>query len=195
MRSGGATISDWRHSVRRPLQRHARTNETEPLTMIKLHTNYGVITVNLFEDKAPETTANFKEYVKSGHYDGTIFHRVIGNFMIQGGGFDKDMNQKPAPQTVENEAKNGLKNDKYTVAMARTSDPHSATAQFFINVVDNGFLNHTSPTPQGWGYAVFGKVVKGEDIVDAIKKVRTTRKGFHDDVPFDAVVIDKAVAI
>ena len=115
--------------------------------------------------------------------------------MIQGGGMTPDMKQKEAQAPIENEAKNGLKNDKYTVAMARTSDPHSATAQFFINVVDNGFLNHTSPTPQGWGYAVFGKVVKGEDIVDAIKKVRTTRKGFHDDVPFDAVVIDKAVAI
>nr|MBP8138700.1 peptidylprolyl isomerase [Alicycliphilus sp.] len=128
-------------------------------------------------------------------YDGTIFHRVIKGFMIQGGGFTADMKQKGTDAPIENEAANGLKNDKYTIAMARTGEPHSATAQFFINTVDNGFLNHTSPTPQGWGYAVFGKVVKGEDVVESIKKVRTTRKGFHDDVPFDAVVIDKAVAL
>ena len=155
----------------------------------------GVITLELDAVNAPQSTANFLSYVNKGHYDGTIFHRVIKNFMIQGGGFTADMKQKPTNDPIENEAKNGLKNAKYSIAMARTSDPHSATAQFFINTVDNDFLNHTSPTAQGWGYAVFGKVVKGEDIVDAIKKVRTTRKGFHDDVPFDTVVIDKAVAL
>ena len=155
----------------------------------------GVITLELDAVNAPKSTANFLNYVNKGFYDGTIFHRVIKNFMVQGGGFTADMKQKPTDAPIENEAANGLKNDAYTIAMARTNDPHSATAQFFINVVDNAFLNHTSPTPQGWGYAVFGKVVKGEDVVDAIKKVRTTRKGFHDDVPFDAVVIDKAVAL
>jgi len=155
----------------------------------------GVITLELDAKNAPKSTENFLAYVNQGHYDGTIFHRVIKGFMIQGGGFTADMKQKDTGTPIENEAANGLKNDKYAIAMARTGDPHSATAQFFINTVDNGFLNHTSPTPQGWGYAVFGKVVKGEDVVEAIKKVRTTRKGFHDDVPFDAVVIDKAVAL
>lgn len=163
---------------------------------VELHiTGYGVITLELDAAKAPKSVENFLAYVNKGHYNNTIFHRVIPGFMVQGGGFEPGMTQKGTDAPIENEANNGLKNANYTVAMARTSDPHSATAQFFINVVDNGFLNHTSPTPQGWGYAVFGKVVKGEDIVDAIKKVRTTRKGFHDDVPFDAVVIDKAVAI
>lgn len=152
----------------------------------------GVITLELDAVNAPKTTENFLNYVNSGFYNGTIFHRVIKNFMIQGGGFTTDMKQKETQAPIENEARNGLKNEKYTIAMARTSDPHSATAQFFINVVDNDFLN---PTAQGWGYAVFGKVVKGTEVVDAIKKVRTTRKGFHDDVPFDAVVIDKAVAL
>ena len=155
----------------------------------------GVITLELDNAKAPQSTANFLNYVNKGHYDGTIFHRVIKGFMIQGGGFTPDMQQKATDAPIENEAANGLKNDAYTIAMARTNDPHSATAQFFINVVDNAFLNHTSPSPQGWGYAVFGKVVKGQDVVDAIRKVRTTRKGYHDDVPFDAVVIDKAVAL
>ena len=133
--------------------------------------------------------------MNDGFYNGTIFHRVIKNFMVQGGGFTPDMQQKDTQAPIENEAKNGLKNDAYTIAMARTGDPHSATAQFFINTVNNDFLNHTSPTAQGWGYAVFGKVVKGQEVVDAMKKVRTTRKGYHDDVPFDAVVIDKAVAL
>lgn len=155
----------------------------------------GVITLELDAVNAPKSTENFLAYVNNGHYDGTIFHRVIKGFMIQGGGFTADMKQKSTLDPIENEAANGLKNNDYTIAMARTSDPHSATAQFFINVTDNGFLNHTSPTPQGWGYAVFGKVVDGKDVVDQIKKVRTTRKGFHDDVPFDAVVIDKAVAL
>ena len=163
--------------------------------MVILHTTLGEIHLELDAEKAPKSVENFLNYVKSGHYDGTIFHRVINGFMIQGGGFTSSMDQKPANAPIENEANNGLKNEQYTIAMARTSDPHSATGQFFLNTVDNDFLNHTSPTPQGWGYAVFGKVVKGEEIVDAIKKVRTTRKGFHDDVPFDTVIIDKAVAI
>lgn len=155
----------------------------------------GVITLELDAEKAPKSTANFLSYVNDGFYNGTIFHRVIKNFMIQGGGFTTDMQQKDTQAPIENEAQNGLKNDAYTIAMARTGDPHSATAQFFINTVTNDFLNHTSPTAQGWGYAVFGKVVKGQEVVDAIKKVRTTRKGYHDDVPYDAVVIDKAVAL
>lgn len=155
----------------------------------------GIITLELDAEHAPKSTENFLNYVSKGFYDGTIFHRVIKNFMIQGGGFTPDMKQKTTDAPIENEAQNGLKNDKYTIAMARTGDPHSATAQFFINTVDNGFLNHTSPSPQGWGYAVFGKVVSGEDVIETIKKVRTTRKGFHDDVPFDVVVIDKAVAL
>ena len=155
----------------------------------------GVITLELDAEKAPKTTETFLAYVNDGFYNGTIFHRVIKNFMVQGGGFTPDMQQKDTQAPIENEAKNGLKNDAYTIAMARTGDPHSATAQFFINTVNNDFLNHTSPTAQGWGYAVFGKVVKGQEVVDAMKKVRTTRKGYHDDVPFDAVVIDKAVAL
>ena len=162
---------------------------------VKLATSLGDIVVELNPAKAPKTVENFLKYVADKHYDGTIFHRVIKGFMIQGGGFTPDMQQKATDAPIENEAANGLKNDAYTIAMARTNDPHSATAQFFINVVDNAFLNHTSPSPQGWGYAVFGKVVKGQDVVDAIRKVRTTRKGYHDDVPFDAVVIDKAVAL
>ncbi|CAE6922192.1 MULTISPECIES: peptidylprolyl isomerase [Pseudomonas] len=160
--------------------------------MIKLHTNYGVITLNLFEDKAPETVANFKEYVKSGHYDGTIFHRVISNFMIQGGGFDTSMKQKSTRATIKNEANNGVSNKIGTVAMARTMEPHSASAQFFINVADNTFLNHTAPTVQGWGYAVFGEVTEGMDVVEKIKGVATTTKSGHQDVPVDEVVIERA---
>ena len=161
--------------------------------MIKLHTNHGTITLKLFADKAPETAANFEQYVKEGHYDGTIFHRVIDGFMIQGGGFEPGMKQKPTRAPIKNEANNGLTNKKYTVAMARTPDPHSASAQFFINVAKNDFLNHTAPTAQGWGYAVFGKVVGGKEVVDGIKAVKTGRKGFHDDVPLEDVVIEKAV--
>ena len=161
---------------------------------VELHiAGHGVIVLELDPDKAPKSTENFLAYVKKGHYDNTVFHRVIPGFMIQGGGFEPGMNQKGTDAPIENEAQNGLKNDKYTVAMARTSDPHSATAQFFINVADNGFLNHTAPSAQGWGYAVFGKVVKGTEIVDAIKGVKTGRKGFHDDVPKDDVIIEKAV--
>ena len=163
--------------------------------MIRFTTNKGVIDIELDHEHAPKSSANFEQYVRDGFYDGTIFHRVIKGFMIQGGGFERGMKEKATRAPIENEAANGLKNNKYTIAMARTSDPHSASSQFFINVADNDFLNHTSPTPQGWGYAVFGKVVKGTEVVDAIKKVRTTRRGFHDDVPFDAVVIDKAVAL
>ncbi len=161
---------------------------------VELHIkDRGVITIELEQDKAPKSVANFLAYVQSGHYDNTVFHRVINNFMIQGGGFEPGMKQKPTQAPIQNEADNGLKNATYTLAMARTSDPHSATAQFFINVVDNDFLNFQAPTAQGWGYAVFGKVVQGQALVDAIKAVPTTRKGFHDDVPSDDVVIEKAV--
>jgi peptidyl-prolyl cis-trans isomerase B (cyclophilin B) len=161
---------------------------------VELHVaGRGVITIELDEAKAPKTVANFLAYVRQGHYDGTIFHRVIDGFMIQGGGFAPGMQQKPVGATVENEAKNGLKNDQYTVAMARTADPHSASAQFFINVSDNDGLNH--PAHDGWGYAVFGKVVSGKDIVDAIKGVKTGNKGFHQNVPATDVVIEKAVVV
>ena len=160
--------------------------------MIKLHTNHGVITLNLFADKAPETVANFIQYVKDGHYDNTIFHRVISNFMIQGGGFDSNMKQKSTRETIKNEANNGLSNKLDTNAMARTMEPHSASAQFFINVKDNDFLDHSAPTTQGWGYTVFGEVVEGMDVVDAIKSVATTSKGGHQDVPRDDVIIEKA---
>jgi peptidyl-prolyl cis-trans isomerase B (cyclophilin B) len=163
--------------------------------MIKLQTNHGDITIELNAEKAPKTVANFEQYVKDGHYDNTVFHRVIDGFMIQGGGFAPGMKQKDTRDNVENEATNGLKNDHYTVAMARTSDPHSASAQFFINTSNNDFLNHTAPTSQGWGYCVFGKVTGGTDIVDKIGKVKTARKGFHDDVPVDDVVIQKAVVV
>lgn len=163
---------------------------------VELHiANYGVITLELEQDKAPKTVANFLSYVKKGHYDNTIFHRVIPGFMVQGGGMEPDMREKKGDQPIANEADNGLKNLNYTVAMARTGDPHSATAQFFINVADNGFLNHTAISAQGWGYAVFGKVVSGQDVVDKIKTVKTARKGYHDDVPVEDVVIEKAVAL
>ncbi|MBK7135484.1 MAG: peptidyl-prolyl cis-trans isomerase [Rhodocyclales bacterium] len=160
--------------------------------MVKLHTNFGTIVLELDAAKAPETVKNFLAYVEAGHYDNTVFHRVIDGFMIQGGGFEPGMNQKPTNAPIQNEAANGLKNDRYTVAMARTGDPHSATAQFFINVKDNAFLNHTAPSGQGWGYCVFGKVVEGMDVVDKIKGVKTGSKGFHQDVPADDVVIQKA---
>ncbi|TFZ08716.1 peptidylprolyl isomerase [Ramlibacter humi] len=162
---------------------------------VELHTTQGVITLELDADKAPKSVENFLAYVKKGHYDRTIFHRVINGFMVQGGGFEPGMTQKPTDAPIENEANNGLKNAKYTVAMARTNAPHSATAQFFVNVADNEFLNHTAPSAQGWGYAVFGKVVSGTDVVDKIKGVKTGRKGFHDDVPQEDVVIEKAVVV
>lgn len=163
--------------------------------MIKLTTNFGVITLELFADKAPKTVANFEQYVLDGHYDGTIFHRVINGFMIQGGGFAADMSQKDTRDTIPNEANNGLSNKNYTIAMARTPDPHSASAQFFINVSDNDFLDFRSETMQGWGYAVFGQVVDGKDVVDTIKGVKTGRTGGHQDVPAEAVVIEKAEII
>ena len=162
-------------------------------TMVTLQTTKGDIVLELDAEKAPNTTKNFLEYVKSGFYDGTIFHRVIPGFMIQGGGFDKNMVQKATREPIENEANNGLKNNTYTIAMARTQAPHSATAQFFINVTDNNFLNFTAPTMQGWGYAVFGKVVKGQEVVDAIAKVATTSHYPHQDVPVEPVIITKAV--
>ena len=163
---------------------------------VELHiSKLGVITLELDADKAPSTTAIFLQYVKNGHYDNTVFHRVIPGFMAQCGGFEPGMKEKKSGTPITNEANNGLKNANYTVAMARTSDPHSATAQFFINVADNGFLNHSSPSAQGWGYAVFGKVVGGAEIVDQIKAVKTGRKGHHDDVPVEDVVIEKAVAL
>jgi len=159
---------------------------------VKLTTSMGPITIQLDKEKAPVTVENFAKYVDSGHYAGTIFHRVIDGFMVQGGGFDKDMRQKPTNPPIKNEANNGLKNDKYTVAMARTPDPNSASAQFFINVKDNDFLNYTAPTAQGWGYAVFGKVVEGQDVVDKIKAVPTGNAGPHQNVPVQPVVIEKA---
>ena len=160
--------------------------------MIKLETNAGDILIELDDEKAPQTAANFERYVNEGHYDGTIFHRVIDGFMIQGGGMTADMKEKSTHEPIENEADNGLTNDAFTVAMARTMDPHSATAQFFINVKNNDFLNHSAKTAQGWGYAVFGKVTKGQDVVNQIKGVATGRKGMHDDVPVEPIVINRA---
>jgi peptidyl-prolyl cis-trans isomerase B (cyclophilin B) len=158
--------------------------------MIKMKTSMGEITIELDHEKAPKTCENFEQYAKDGFYDGTIFHRVIDGFMIQGGGFEPGMQQKDTKGNVENEADNGLKNDRGTIAMARTSDPHSATAQFFINIFNNDSLNHTGPTPQGWGYCVFGKVVDGIDVVDAIRDVETSQSGGHGDVPVEDVVIE-----
>ena len=163
--------------------------------MVRLETSMGDIVIELDEENAPKTAANFLDYVNAGHYDGTIFHRVIDGFMIQGGGMTAEMKEKPAGQPIENEADNGLANEAYTIAMARTMDPHSATAQFFINVKNNDFLNHTAKTPQGWGYAVFGKVTEGQGVVNKIKAVDTGRKGMHDDVPVEPVSIIKAEVV
>ena len=162
---------------------------------VELQTSAGVIRLELDDDKAPLSVENFLAYVKAGHFDGTVFHRVIKGFMVQGGGMDVDMKQKGTRAPITNEADNGLLNAKYTVAMARTSDPHSATAQFFINAADNAFLNFRAPNAQGWGYAVFGRVVEGQDVVDRIEAVKTGRRGFHDDVPLESVTIDKAVEV
>ncbi|MBP7469082.1 MAG: peptidyl-prolyl cis-trans isomerase [Thauera sp.] len=162
---------------------------------VKLHTNHGIITLELDAEKAPVTVANFLAYVESGHYNNTVFHRVIDGFMIQGGGFEPGMNQKPTGEQIKNEADNGLKNERGTIAMARTQAPHSATAQFFINVADNDFLNHRSPDLQGWGYCVFGKVSEGMDVVDAIRKVKTGSSGFHQDVPKEDVIIERAEVV
>lgn len=163
--------------------------------MVKLETSMGEIVLELYDDKAPKTVENFLRYVQEGHYDGTIFHRVINGFMIQGGGFGADMQQKPTHNPIDNEADNGLKNEAYTVAMARTQDPNSASAQFFINVKNNEFLNFTSKTMQGWGYAVFGKVVKGHGVINKIKAVPTGSKGMFDDVPLEPVSIIKAEVV
>jgi len=163
--------------------------------MVKLHTNHGVITLELDAAKAPATVENFLSYVESGHFNNTVFHRVIDGFMIQGGGFEPGMKQKPAGAQIKNEADNKLKNDNYTIAMARTSDPHSATAQFFINVGNNDFLNHTAPTSQGWGYCVFGKVIAGTEVVDKIKSIKTGSRAGHQDVPVDDVIIEKAEVV
>ena len=160
--------------------------------MIRFTTNKGVIDIELDHEHAPKSSANFEQYVRDGFYDGTIFHRVIMGFMIQGGGFERGMKEKATRAPIENEAANGLKNNKYTIAMARTSAPHSASSQFFINVVDNDFLNHTAPNPQGWGYAVFGKVTAGQNVVDEIARVPTSTHGFYGDVPVDDIVIEKA---
>jgi len=163
--------------------------------MIKLTTSMGEITLELFADKAPKTVANFEQYVKDGFFDGTIFHRVINNFMIQGGGFEPDMSQKETRETIENEANNGVSNANGTIAMARTNDPHSATAQFFINVKDNNFLDHTAESSSGWGYCVFGKVVDGLAVVEAMKTVATATRNGHQDVPEEDVIIEKAEII
>jgi peptidyl-prolyl cis-trans isomerase B (cyclophilin B) len=165
------------------------------MKMIRMQTSLGVIEIELDNEKAPATSANFTQYVKDGFYDGTIFHRVIDGFMIQGGGLEPGMKEKQTRAPIQNEANNGLKNDRGTLAMARTQDPHSATAQFFINVSNNNFLNHSSPTIDGWGYCVFGKVTNGMDVVDAIKGVATTSKGYHQDVPVTDVVIKKAEVV
>ncbi len=164
-------------------------------SQVDLYTNHGKIRIELDDAKAPESAKNFLAYVEKGHYDGTVFHRVIPNFMVQGGGFEAGMKQKPTDAPLRNEANNGLKNDHYTLAMARTSDPHSASSQFFINTKDNDFLNFKSESGSGWGYAVFGKVVDGKEVVDAIEGVKTGRKGFHDDVPLEDVIIERAVVV
>lgn len=162
--------------------------------IVEIHVaDYGIIALELDAEKAPKSVANFLAYIEHGHYDNTIFHRVIPGFMVQGGGMEPGMVQRKTAKPIDNEANNGLKNEKYMVAMARTSQPHSATAQFFINVADNGFLNHTAETTQGWGYTVFGKVIEGKDLVDKIQSVDTGRKGFHDDVPVEDVVMTKVV--
>jgi peptidyl-prolyl cis-trans isomerase B (cyclophilin B) len=162
---------------------------------VALDTNHGRIVIELYSDKAPKTVENFLEYARSGFYDGTIFHRVIPDFMIQGGGFASNMAQKSTRPPIQNEADNGVANERGTLAMARTNDPHSASAQFFINLKNNGFLNHTGKNPQGWGYAVFGKVTEGMDVVDKIARVQTSRKGMHENVPAEAVVIEKATVV
>ncbi|MDH3288605.1 MAG: peptidylprolyl isomerase [Betaproteobacteria bacterium] len=163
--------------------------------MVKLHTTLGSISLELDAEHAPQTVANFLQYIRDGHYNNTIFHRVIETFMIQGGGFEPGMKQKPTRAAIKNEADNKVANAAYTVAMARTSEPHSASAQFFINVANNDFLNHTAPTAQGWGYCVFGRVVDGTDVVDRIKSVKTGSSGFHQDVPVEDVIVERAEAV
>jgi peptidyl-prolyl cis-trans isomerase B (cyclophilin B) len=160
--------------------------------LVKLHTNFGTIALELDAGRAPQTVENFLAYVTSGFYSNTLFHRVIDGFMIQGGGFEPGMRQKTTRATIKNEAANGLANENYTIAMARTSEPHSASSQFFINVNDNAFLNHTAPNPQGWGYCVFGRVTEGRDVVDRIKRVKTSKRGPHADVPAEDVIVERA---
>ena len=162
---------------------------------VEFKTSMGSFALELYADKAPKTVANFIQYVNSGFYNGTVFHRVIDGFMIQGGGFEPGMRQKSTRSPIKNEADNGLKNDRYTIAMARTAEPHSASSQFFINVEDNGFLNHTAPRPEGWGYCVFGKVIEGRDVVDNIKRVKTGKRGFHADLPVEDVIIERAEGV
>ena len=162
---------------------------------INVQTNQGSFVITLDAEKAPKTVENFLAYVKDGFFDGTVFHRVINGFMIQGGGFEPGLKQKQTKAPIQNEANNGLKNDEYTVAMARTSYPHSATAQFFVNVANNDFLNHSSPTPNGWGYAVLGKVTEGTEVIDKLKTVKTANSGFHQNVPVEDIVIEKAVVV
>ena len=162
---------------------------------VEMKTSAGTLRIELDDEKAPKSVANFLAYAAQGHYDGTVFHRVIKGFMLQGGGFEAGMKQKPVLEAIANEANNGVKNKRYTLAMARTSDPHSATAQFFINTVDNGFLDFRAENAQGWGYAVFGRVVEGMDVVQAMEKVATGRKGFHDDVPLEDVVIERVTEL
>ena len=178
-----------------PINPPIKETTMSDMSVVQLNTNMGDITLELYQDKAPKTVDNFLNYVKSGHYEGTIFHRVIDGFMIQGGGMDKNMNEKATQTPIENEADNGLKNDVGTIAMARTGDPHSATSQFFINVKDNDFLNHSGKNMQGWGYTVFGKVTDGMDVVNKIKGVPTGRSGMHADVPTEAVVIESATVV
>ncbi len=178
-----------------PAQADPTSAQKGKSSMVKIHTNLGNFTIKLDAEKAPHTVKNFLDYVNSGFYNNTIFHRVIDGFMIQGGGFEPGMKQKPVNAAIPNEANNGLTNDAYTVAMARTSDPHSATAQFFVNVKNNSFLNFTSESSQGWGYCVFGKVVEGTEVIDAIKKVKTSTTGFHQDVPTEDVIITQAEII
>lgn len=163
--------------------------------MVRLHTSFGIIELELDPERTPQTARNFLAYVESGFYSNTVFHRVIDGFMIQGGGFEPGMRQKATRSPIKNEAGDGLKNDRYSIAMARTSDPHSASSQFFINASDNGFLNHTAPSADGWGYCVFGKVVKGREIVDKIKSVKTGKRGSHSDVPVEDVLIERAEVI
>jgi peptidyl-prolyl cis-trans isomerase B (cyclophilin B) len=189
-----AESSNSNTEIESPLDTLSSTNSEHPKVQIHV-ANFGVITLELDAALAPATVTNFLSYVKDGHYTNTIFHRVIEGFMIQGGGFNADMKEVKSGSPIQNEAANGLKNEHYTIAMARTSDPHSATAQFFINTHNNAFLNHTSPSPSGWGYAVFGKVTDGQSVVDAINVVATGRRGFHDDVPKETVLIEKITQI
>jgi peptidyl-prolyl cis-trans isomerase B (cyclophilin B) len=191
-----AFVFGFNHSVAQTLsQTNQDSSSMSTSPRVKISTSAGDIVIELDAERAPKTSENFLTYVRDGFYDNTIFHRVIDGFMIQGGGFEPGMKQKTTLDPIENEADNGLKNDKYTLAMARTNDPHSATAQFFINVANNDFLNHTAPTAQGWGYAVFAKVVEGQDVVDQIRGVKTGNAGFHQNVPTEDVVITQATII